>query len=74
MLSRPGEMTELLREAFPRDTSNATVCRGCEKPRNRVHALCARCWRDRLTADQRRDYRRTEGLAERAALLIEWIR
>jgi hypothetical protein len=70
MMSRPGEMSELLRAAFPRDRGGAgdPVCAWDGRPRVRTHALCRLCW-SLLPSTLRQEYRRIGSLTKRA----EWI-
>jgi hypothetical protein len=67
-MSRPGEMSDLLRAAFPRDPHDMTVCAYDGRYRHRSHALCAGCWAE-LPSALKQEYRRIGSLTKRA----EWI-
>jgi hypothetical protein len=66
-MSRPGEMSELLRAAFPRDEGRH-FCAWCAADRHRNHALCPSCW-SAIGSQLRQEYRRIGSLTRRA----EWI-
>lgn len=71
MMSRPGEMSEIIRAAFPRagrDGTGDPLCAYCGSGRHRTHALCAECW-SALGSQLRQEYRRIGSLTKRA----EWI-
>lgn len=70
MMSRPGEMSELLRAAFPRadDGEGEPICAYDGRPRHRTHALCPACWAA-LGSQLRQEYRRIASLTRRA----QWI-
>jgi hypothetical protein len=69
-MSRPGELSVLLRAAFPRDDHNVSCCSWCGAFRIARHALCKSCWSG-IGRDHRALYMALRSLEARAHWILD---